>query len=436
MPTNPATLPVTARRAPTTQTPNAAALAARSAGMSLNGLSAPTTRQASDSSFPNLLADALQGADPATSQALLSGVGADSLGGATLPSLAGLNGGAGVIASNTTNANPFAGLVNSGSSMLGGALSGLGNLASLFGVGASATPLSPAQKQSGEKAVETALGYMGRYDWNNYCERFVEVCYGTKNLYPNAATAGRALATHKGMSALAQAPVGAILYFAANAGNQQQGHAGLYLGDGRMVSATPNGVKMERVDSPIYAGQFVGWAEPGSFGQGRVNASAVANAVGSDPRTIGASRSKSVSRLGSTTPPTLPRAGISGLTNVGGRAPSVPGAISTRSSVGSNPSVVAPVSRRSTVPITGAASPAMGPASTTTQGTAGALPVLPAAATDAIAARPIAGASSVAPPLPLTARAVAGSRAPLGFGGTNPLSPLSAATGSTLNRRA
>lgn len=426
MPTNPATLPVTNRRAPSPQsTPNAAALAARSAGLSLTGLSAPTARQATEPSFSNLLADALQGADPATSQALLSGVSADSLSGMTLPSLATLTGS--TATSGLANANPLAGLMNSGTSALGGALSGLGNLASLFGVGASSIPLSPAQKQSGEKAVETALGYMGRYDWNNYCERFVEVCYGTKNLYPNAATAGKALATHKGMSALTQAPVGAIVYFAANAGNQQQGHAGLYLGDGRMVSATPNGVRIERVDSPAYAGQFIGWAEPGSFGQGRVSAASARSAAGSDPRSIGATQSQSTSRLGSTTPPTLPRVAGATTTASSVRPPTPSGVVTSRSAT--VPATTAPVGRRSVAP----------PATATTSmtpGIAGALPVLPAVAPESFGARPIASANSVAPPLPLTARAVGVSRAQTGFVGTNPLAPLVGATGSTLNRRA
>ena len=432
MPTNPATLPVTARRAPSAGAPpNGAALAARSSGLSLSGLSSPNRRQATDSSFPNLLADALQGAEPATSQALLSGVGSDSLSGSTLPSLASLGGSA--VVPGPANSNPLAGLVNSGTSALGGALSGLGNLASLFGVGATTAPLSPAQKQSGEKAVETALGYLGRYDWNNYCERFVEVCYGTKNLYPNAASAGRALVTHKGLSALGQAPVGAILYFGANASNQYQGHAGLYLGDGRMVSATPNGVKMERVDSPAYSGQFVGWAEPGSFGQGRVT-SATSLSPGSDPRTLGTARIQPTSRLGSATPPTIPRASAGSVPSIGTRQLSGGPTNSARpvsvSSANSSSSAV-PVARRASAPptesIAGVAQ---------TQAAVGALPVLQATAPEPIVARPIAGAASVAPPLPLTARAVAGSRAPVNFGASNPLSPLAAISGSTLNRRA
>ena|GEM_PF-1055649 len=427
MPTNPATLPVTLRRAPSTgATPNAAALVARSAGLSLSGLSSPDSRKAPDSSFPNLLADALQGADPATSQALLSGVGSDSLSGSTLPSLASLGGSAAI--TGLANSNPLAGLVNSGTSALGGNLSGLDTLASLFGVRATTAPLSPAQKQSGEKAVETALGYLGRYDWNNYCERFVEVCYGTKNLYPNAASAGRALVTHKGLSALVQAPVGAILYFGANADNQYQGHAGLYLGDGRMVSATPNGVRMERVDSPAYSGQFVGWAEPGSFGQGRAT-SATSLATGSDPRTLGAARSQPTSRLGSTIPPTLPRASVGSVTSIGARPAGGGPTNSLRPASVSGASV--PVARQ-TVAAPMASTVGLAP----TQASVGALPVLQATAPDPIVARSIVGAASVAPPLPLTARAVAGSRAPIDFGASNPLSPLAATTGSTLNRRA
>ena len=243
-----------------------------------------------NSSFPDALSDALQGLDPS-----LSGT-ADGFGTPGQPSAT----------------NPLAALANmaglsglrglgTGASALG--LSGIPGLGALAGMtSAIQAPASPA----GQLAVDTALGYLGRHDWNNYCERFVEVCYGTQNLYPNAASAGRALVTHRGTSALATAPAGAILYFAANAGNQQQGHAALYVGDGRMVSATPNGVKVERVDSPAYQGQFLGWAEPGSFGQGRVN-SARGDAQSGRAPTV-AQRSSTTSRVGNTVPPGIPRA--------------------------------------------------------------------------------------------------------------------------------
>ena len=286
-----------AREMPTNNAPDPISQARAAARIAPRAVTPRTTRTSMDalsgnaiSSFPNLLTDALQGMDPSLSG---SSEGFDVLGQAS-------------------STNPLAALAN----MTG--LSGLQGLASrASALGQSGIPgqvglagmTNPAQapaSPAGQTAVDTALGYLGRHDWNNYCERFVEVCYGTQNLYPNAASAGRALVTHRGTSALATAPSGAILYFAANAGNQQQGHAALYVGDGRMVSATPNGVKIERVDSPAYQGQFLGWAEPGSFDQGQATSPRGASQTGRAPAV--ALRTSSTSRVGNTVPPGLPRA--------------------------------------------------------------------------------------------------------------------------------
>ncbi len=291
MPTNNAPDPIGQARAAARVAPRAV-----SSGPARIGIDALSGN--ANSSFPGLLTDALQGLD-----ASLSGP-ADSFSSA----------------GQSSAMNPLAALANmaglsglqglaSGASAIG--LSGIAGLGGLAGMtGASQPPASPA----GKAAVDTALGYLGRHDWNNYCERFVEVCYGTQNLYPNAATAARALVTHRGTSALATAPAGAILYFAANAGNQQQGHAALYVGDGRMVSATPSGVKIERVDAPAYKGQFLGWAEPGSFGQGRVTSPRGDSQAGRTSTV--ASRSASTSRVGNTVPPGLPRASGAGRTTL------------------------------------------------------------------------------------------------------------------------
>ncbi|NDE75726.1 MAG: hypothetical protein EB039_06630 [Proteobacteria bacterium] len=113
-----------------------------------------------NSSFPNVLSEALQGLDPS-----LSGT-ADGFGTPGQPSAT----------------NPLAALANmaglSGLQGLGAGVSALG-LSGIPGLGglagmtaASQAPASPA----GQTAVDTALGYLGRHDWNNYCERFVEVC--------------------------------------------------------------------------------------------------------------------------------------------------------------------------------------------------------------------------------------------------------------------
>lgn len=286
MPTNNAPDPISQARAAARIAPRA--VTPRTTQIGMDALS-----RNDNSSFPNLLTDALQGMDPSLS-GIPDGFGVPGQASATNP-LAAL--------ANMTGLSGLQGLT-SGASGLG--LSGIPGLAGLAGLTSTAqAPASPA----GRSAVDTALGYLGRHDWNNYCERFVEVCYGTQNLYPNAASAGRALVTHRGASALATAPAGAVLYFAANAGNQQQGHAALYVGDGRMVSATPNGVKIERVDSPAYQGQFLGWAEPGSFGQGRVTSPRGADQSGRVPTV--APRSSSTSRIGNTVPPGLPRAAAS-----------------------------------------------------------------------------------------------------------------------------
>lgn len=286
MPTNNVPDPVSQARAAARTAPRA--VTPRTTQIGVDALSGNA-----NSSFPNLLTDALQGLDPSLS-GTSDGFGVPGLGSSTNPLSA------------LANMTGLSGLqrLTSGASALG--LSGIPGLTGLTGL---TNPAQAPTSHLGQAAVDTALGYLGRHDWNNYCERFVEVSYGTQNLYPNAASAGRALVTHRGTSALATAPAGAILYFAANAGNQQQGHAALYVGDSRMVSATPNGVKIERVDSPAYQGQFLGWAEPGSFGQGQVTAPRGPSQSGRAPTV--APRSSSTSRVGNTVPPGLPRAAAS-----------------------------------------------------------------------------------------------------------------------------
>ena len=389
MPTNNAPDPISQARAAARIAPRA--VTPRTTQIGMDALSGNA-----NSSFPNVLSDALQGLDPS-----LSGT-ADGFGTPGQPSAT----------------NPLAALANmaglsglqglgAGASALG--LSGIPGLGGLAGMtGATQAPASPA----GQTAVDTALGYLGRHDWNNYCERFVEVCYGTQNLYPNAASAGRALVTHRGTSALATAPAGAILYFAANAGNQQQGHAALYVGDGRMVSATPNGVKIERVDSPAYEGQFLGWAEPGSFGQGRVT-SARGDAQSGRAPTV-APRSSSTSRVGNTVPPVMPRP--SGAARV--TAP--------RSDSNSLPASTAQPAETGRMALNRTNAPAV-------RGRAISEPVAPIGASPVVRTDPSAPLTA---PLPLAAQPVLpAGRAPLAPPPqTNPLLPNP--TGNTVSRRA
>ncbi len=113
-----------------------------------------------------------------------------------------------------------------------------------------------------QRALAWARSMLGRQDWNNLCERFVEEAYGTRNVFPSAAAAGRTLPLHRGRESWRDAPPGALLYFAGDATNDYNGHAGLYLGNGWMISATPRGVQEERLDSPYYEQRYLGWVDP------------------------------------------------------------------------------------------------------------------------------------------------------------------------------
>ena len=168
-----------------------------------------------------------------------------------------------------------------------------------------------------ERAIAWARKLMGRQDWNNLCERFVEEAYGIKNVFPTAVDASRRLVTHRGKLSWTEAPIGALLYFAADETNDHNGHAAIYLGNGRMISATPGGVREDQVDSPYYADRFVGWAEPTRF-PGRRSSSTEEQVPAGTPaslvdipqaaaRTVTA-RSDSAGLL----PPALPRPGSVG----------------------------------------------------------------------------------------------------------------------------
>ncbi len=111
-------------------------------------------------------------------------------------------------------------------------------------------------------AVAWAKRMVGRQDWNNLCQRFIEEAYGTRGVYPSAADAARETVTRRGRDVWRDAPVGALLYFAADESNGFNGHAGVYLGSGRMISARPTGVQEERLDTAYNQKLFVGWGEP------------------------------------------------------------------------------------------------------------------------------------------------------------------------------
>ncbi|MBI3970718.1 MAG: C40 family peptidase [Chloroflexi bacterium] len=244
---------------------------------------------------------------------------------------------------------------------------------------------SEVAPRKAENAIAWARSLLGRQDWNNLCEQFVEEAYGTKGIYPTAAAAANALVTHRGKLAWRNAPAGALLYFAPDETNQFNGHAGIYLGNGRMISATPTGVREDRLDDPYWAKLFAGWGEPAAFA-GR--ATATATGVGATGVTAGRATPPQPG-LTSTLPSVIEMAGAASAPTA--RADLQRGA----STLGSllPPSVTSGAVRTSR--------PA--PPPPTSPPPASLMPVVPAAPIRPVAAVPTALPVSVAPLLPSVA---------------------------------
>ena len=209
----------------------------------------PGTVPASQAAFPDVLADQLG----------LSAVGS----GASL----------------LTSADPLAALMGGSSGASGASSFASPQIAQALAnaqkaVSNVASSVTSAVSSKAQKAVAWAKSMVGRQDWNNLCERFVEEAYGARGLYPSAIDAAKQLVTHKGSSSLRSAPVGALLYFAGDETNDGLGHAAIYLGKGEMISARPDGVKVERVDSPYNRDRYIGWGPAPSKLPGRKTTSA------------------------------------------------------------------------------------------------------------------------------------------------------------------
>jgi hypothetical protein len=195
----------------------------------------------------------------------------------------------------------------------GTALTGAANT-----VTSATTAVTGAASTKAKNAVAWAKGMVGRQDWNNLCERFVEEAYGTRGIYRTAKDAGKQLVTHRGSSSLRTAPAGALLYFAADDTNDQAGHAAVYLGNGEMISARPDGVKVERVDTPYNAARYLGWGAPPTKFPGRKTAAATTSATrapapgpANTTRTTPLAPSAATPALGALTPRSAPASGSS-----------------------------------------------------------------------------------------------------------------------------
>lgn len=94
--------------------------------------------------------------------------------------------------------------------------------------------------------VDKASKEVGKQDYNGLCQGFVDTMTGNPNRYKSAVEAwnGQLDKAHGGLEGIRS---GDLLYFNPDASNRDDGHTGIYIGNGQFVSATDYGVKTENV---------------------------------------------------------------------------------------------------------------------------------------------------------------------------------------------
>ena len=108
-------------------------------------------------------------------------------------------------------------------------------------------------------------------NWNGLCERFVEYAFGN---YGGTGTGGF-LTAQDAYNALPHSTkgypdIGALVWFAPNPGNGENGHVGIYIGGNQFVSATYNGVQnngMTRWSNNV--APYEGWGDAPANWPGR-----------------------------------------------------------------------------------------------------------------------------------------------------------------------
>lgn len=88
---------------------------------------------------------------------------------------------------------------------------------------------------------------IGSQAYDDECQKFIEEeIYGHSGMFPNAITAWTSQSQHQ-KQGLDGIQIGDSLYFSPNSGNGYNGHTGIYQGNGKMLSATDNGVKISDI---------------------------------------------------------------------------------------------------------------------------------------------------------------------------------------------
>ncbi|MCD8090391.1 MAG: C40 family peptidase [Clostridiales bacterium] len=84
-----------------------------------------------------------------------------------------------------------------------------------------------------ETAIAKAESLLGSHAYDNYCQRFVRVCYEAAGIYGSASSAREACNKWKVSSSKTDIPTGAAVYFF----NSSDGHVGIYIGSSQMIHA-------------------------------------------------------------------------------------------------------------------------------------------------------------------------------------------------------
>jgi hypothetical protein len=117
-------------------------------------------------------------------------------------------------------------------------------------------------------ALEWARTQLRSKIWAYRCERFVEEAYGTRYIFTSAWAAAQHVALHR--TAIGEAPMGALVFFSPDSANHGEGHVGLSLGAGRMISALETVQITDVQRSRYWRSLYLGWAYAPASWPGRL----------------------------------------------------------------------------------------------------------------------------------------------------------------------
>jgi hypothetical protein len=117
-------------------------------------------------------------------------------------------------------------------------------------------------------ALEWARTQLGSTIWAYRCERFVEEAYGTRYIFTSAWAAAQHVALHR--APIGDAPSGTLVFFGPDNANHGEGHVGLSLGEGRMISALETVQITDVQTSRYWRSLYLGWAYAPASWPGRL----------------------------------------------------------------------------------------------------------------------------------------------------------------------